>query len=106
MRAAAALLVGLVVAVSGCGSDGTSGSLRGIDAAKLVPPEALAFFSAEDEETTGVWQTLDGLPGGVAISTGESYALLDLGADRPAVVGFVKVSDDVPPREFPTFFRD
>jgi hypothetical protein len=94
MRAAAgALLAVVVLALAGCGSEGTPG---GGEAAQLVPPDALAFMSVDGTDREG-WQTVRALTGGPTVGMGKShYALLDLGTGEPTVIILAGAGEDLP----------
>jgi len=106
MRAAAALLAGLAIAVSGCGSEGANVAVRGAEAAQLVPPDALAFVSVDAENRDG-WKTVSELTGQVLLGTGETnYAYLDVGDAKPALIALVRSDDEAALRDFPTLLSD
>ena len=108
MRAAAVLLVGLAIIASGCGGDGASVAARGADADQLVPPDALAFVSADANLESEQWRTVLGLVGPVALPEGVGPALGDevnlalLGVDKgePEAIALVHSDDEAKLREF------
>jgi hypothetical protein len=106
MRAAAALLAGLAVAVSGCGGSGSNVSARGADAARLVPPDALAFVNVDARDSEG-WKTVSELTGQVLFATGDTnYAYLDVGDGKPALIAVVRSDDQAALRDFPNLLSD
>jgi hypothetical protein len=91
MRAAvAALGVSLALVAVGCAGAGAgtapNGSL-GRDAAKLVPPDALAFVSVNTKVDSDQWKTVESLTGGLAMLRAELRKhQLDFDRDvRPAL---------------------
>jgi hypothetical protein len=67
MRApAAAALAALVLSTAACGGSAAStGSAPGVDAVRLVPPDALAFVSANTDLDSQQWRRLDDLTRGL-----------------------------------------
>jgi hypothetical protein len=117
MRGAAALLVGLAIAVSGCGGDAANVSARGTDAAQLVPPDALAFISADANLQSEQWRTVLELTGGLAgfqekyqrdlrPALGDEVNLALLGVDdgEPEAIALVHPDDEAKLREFAAEF--
>lgn len=83
------LVLGLALAVAGCGS-----SPRAPEAAELVPPDALVFLSVDGTDREG-WKTVRELIGGPTVGTGDMhYALLDLGTGKPTVISLARSGDD------------
>jgi hypothetical protein len=111
MRAAvAALALGLLLVASGCGSGSAAVGTRSGEAASLVPPDALAFVSADANLKSDQWQAVDDLTGGgladltsklnyerdVKPALGDELSLAVLGIDngRPEAVAFAKPTDE------------
>jgi hypothetical protein len=107
MRAVAVLLAGLAIFVSGCGG-GTNVAARGADAARLVPPDALAFVTADANLESEQWRTVLGLVGQAAVPDGVRPALGDevnlalLGVDQgePEAIALVHSDNEAKLREF------
>jgi hypothetical protein len=117
MRGAAALLVGLAIAVSGCGGDAANVSARGTDAAQLVPPDALAFISADANLQSEQWRTVLELTGGLAgfqekherdlrpaLGDQVNLALLGVENGEPEAIALVHPDDDAKLRELAAEF--
>ena len=109
--AAAALALGLLLIVgSGCGAGSAATATRSGEAASLVPPDALAFVSADANLKSDQWQAVDDLTGGaladltsklnydrdVAPALGDEVSLAVLGIDKgqPEAVAFAKPTDE------------
>src|SRR5215210_6197197 len=106
MRAAAALLAGLALAVSGCGGDAVDVSARGGDAAQLVPPDALAFISVDANLESEQWRTVSELTGNFlgfqekyardlqpALGDEINVALLEADNGESETIAFVQTED-------------
>lgn len=113
MRAAAALLAALTVAVSGCGGDGANVSARGAAAAQLVPPDALAFVSADATLDSEQWRTVLEVTGELlfvskdfrpALGDELNLALLGVANGEPEAIAFVHPKDEAKLREFAAGF--
>jgi hypothetical protein len=68
----ASALAALALVAAGCGSSraGVAGSPPlGVDAAKLVPADALAFVSVDTDQSSQQWQALDTLTNGLPLRT-------------------------------------
>jgi hypothetical protein len=108
MRAAAVLLVGLAITLSGCGSDRTEVAAQGADAARLVPADALAFVSADGNLDSEQWRTVLELTGpfflkeGIRPALGDDVSLALLGVDegKPEAIALVHSEDEAKLREF------
>jgi hypothetical protein len=108
MRAAAVLLVGLAITLSGCGSDRTEVAAQGADAARLVPADALAFVSADGNLDSEQWRTVLELTGpfflkeGIRPALGDDVNLALLGVDKgePEAIALVHSKDEAKLREF------
>lgn len=117
MRAAAALLAGLAIAVSGCGgSDGNNVAVRGADAVQLVPPDALAFVSADANLDSKQWRTVLELTGELFLPKGYerdirpalgdevNLALLGVDGGKPEAIALVHPKDEARLRDFAAGF--
>ena len=115
MRGAAALL--LAIAVSGCGGDSANVSARETDAAQLVPPDALAFISADANLQSEQWRTVLELTGGLAgfqekyerdlrpaLGDEVNLALLGLDKGEPEAIALVHPDDQAKLRELAAEF--
>jgi hypothetical protein len=109
MRAAAAgLALGLLLVASGCGSSTAATSGLGMEAAALVPANALAFVSADANLDSSEWRVLVDLTGGLKDLTqgidykrdvhpavGDEVNLAVLGVDngKPEAIALVHPQD-------------
>ena len=75
MRAvvAAALAAGFLLVAAGCGSSTAATDQLGGDAAKLVPPSALAFVSVDTNLDSPQWATVKDLFGPIQLPKGLDY---------------------------------
>jgi hypothetical protein len=104
----AALLAALVLALAGCGGSAsqTGGKLDN-DAAQLVPPNAIAFVSADSRFESSRWRTIFDLTGpaqlppGLQAAVGDQLNAAELpGTDGPETVAIVKPKDDAKLKSF------
>src|SRR3989442_4931178 len=110
MRAAAAgLALGLLLVASGCGSSTAASTSLGLDAAALVPANALAFVSADANLDSSEWRVIGDLAGGLTdLTKGVDYkrdvhpavgdevnlAVLGLDNGKPEAIAFVHSQDE------------
>src|SRR6266498_1635272 len=72
--AAAALALGLLLVASGCGSSTAATTSLGMEAATLVPANALAFVSADANLDSREWRVIGDLTGGlIDLTQGVDY---------------------------------
>jgi hypothetical protein len=104
-----AALAALVLSTAACGGTGASlASLPGDGAAHLVPPDAIAFVSADARLDSDQWRTVRDLVGPIHLPLGLDYdrdvkpavgdelnlAVLDVKEGKPEAVAIVKPSDE------------
>jgi hypothetical protein len=109
MRATfAALAMGFVLAVVGCGgtTTATRSAAGGDDAASVVPPEAIAFIRADANLDSAQWRSLKDLVGPLdlpadyaqtikpAIGDQLNLAVLGVEQGKPEAVAIVKTNDE------------
>ena len=111
MRVAA--LAALVLALAGCGGAARTAGTLDNEAAHLVPPNAIAFVSADSRFDSPGWRTITNLIGPVegttelAAAVGDQLNLASLpSADGPEVVAIVKPKDEAKLQSFAAKFND
>ena len=104
----AAVLAALVLALAGCGGSAVHmGGTLDNAAAQLVPPNAIAYVSADSRFDSARWRTIFDLTGPVGLTpelraaAGDELNLASLpGTDGPEVVAIVKPKDEAKLRSF------
>jgi hypothetical protein len=107
--AAAALALGLLLVASGCGSSTAATTGLGMEAAALVPANAIAFVSADANLDSSEWRVIGDLTGGLTDLTksvdykrdvhpavGDEVNLAVLGVDngKPDAIALVHPQDE------------
>jgi hypothetical protein len=103
----AALVLGFILAVAGCGgTTRATQSAAGGDAASLVPPDAIAFVRADANLDSAQWRSLKDLVGPIdlpadytqtikpAIGDQLNLAVLGVEQGKPETIAIVKTNDE------------